>query len=545
MKFINFFSLCLFILSYFVGLSAVPWTGYGQDMLWFLGIILISIVFKNKKLSIPRIIIPILFIAFIPLFQLITQQAFYFSVGFFSFCFLFVFFIVILLAFNSTQLINKQVLILYCAIFFSIVSFLTSIFAIAQWLGVEYSFISPLYHSRPYANIHQPNNMATLLMVGTCGLIVLYESSKLKIALFILLFMCNILAISLSQSRTVWIMLLVLPIFYFLQKHRCQRQSTHAIISAMVVCYFILFYFNVTIAEYLHLTIPQSLTERLNSGYLRIEMWRHMFYAISQQPWFGYGWFQTNIAQLEGVLLFKNEGYLTSAHNILIDLIVWVGIPLGLAIIVYVLYLLKILFTHIQSVFEFFIFAMLLCILIHANLEFPLYYSYFLFPVGFFIGLLLINVKSKIMCVPQSIGYFVFLIGILIYAIVFKSYDQWQSNLGYASGMENTGKFKNHDSLLFSQFSAQEIFLVAKSNHVYSVNELDKFQHYVDSQPTYFNLLKFSQILYHSHEVVKAKDYLEISNALYNKNVTFDDLSKRDNMQSSHIKILYLKSIEK
>ena len=63
--------------------------------------------------------------------------------------------------------------------------------------------------------------------------------------------------------------------------------------------------------------------------------------------------------------------------------------------------------------------------------------------------------------------------------------------------------------------------------------------------PKNFNLDKFSQILYHSHEVVKAKNYLEISNALYNKNVTFDDLSKRDNMQSSHITISYLKSIEK
>ena len=544
LKFFYFFSLCLFLLSYFVGISAVPWTGYTQDMLWFLGIIFVSILFKNKILSIPRIIIPILFITFIPLFQLITQQVYYFSIGFFSFCFLFIFFIAIVLAFSSTQLINKEVLILYCAIFFTIVSFVTSIFAIAQWLGVEYSLISPLHHRRSYANIHQPNNMATLLMVGICSLIILYERLKIRTDIFVLLLSCHVFAISLSQSRTVWVVLLVLSVFYFLQKQRFRQKWMHIILLCMTVGYFLIFYLNVYIVEYLYLVPAQSLAERLNTGYLRIEMWKHLLYAISQQPWLGYGWFQTNIAQLQGVLIFKNEGYLSSAHNIVLDLVLWVGIPIGLLILTYVLYLLKLLFINIKTLSDFYIFSLLICILVHANLEFPLYYSYFLFPTGFFIGLLLINLKTEVCYFTQYIKYFVFLCAISIYAIVFKQYDQWQSYLGYASGMENTGKFKNHKSILFSQFTAKEKFLVSQYEQKYTKNEINEFKHYVDSQPSYFNLFKFSQILYFNHDYSKSRYYFEISNALYNKKVNFEEIYKKRDIYNGRITISYLDSIQ-
>ena len=513
-------------------------------MLWFLGIILLSVLYKNKKLSIPKIIIPILIISIIPFLQLSFQKNYYFSTSFFSFCFLFTFFIAVVLAYNSPKQINPQKLILHCALFFSSVGFLTSCFAMAQWLQVDYSFISPLYHNRPYANLNQPNNMATLLMMGVCSLVLLYEHLKIRTEVFLLLLSCHIFAISLSQSRTVSIVLLVLPIFYFLQKQRCQRKWMYIILLGMTIGYFSLFYFNVNIAEYLYLMQPQSLVERMSTGYLRIEMWKHLLYATSQQPWLGYGWFQTNIAQLQGVFLFKNEGYLSSAHNIVLDLVLWVGVPFGLSIVVYTLYLLRLLFLHIKTLSDFYIFSMLMCILVHANLEFPLYYSYFLFPTGFFIGLLLINIKSKVYFINKNTNYFIFLFGILIYATVFKCYDQWQSHLGYASGMEGTGEFKNHSSILFSQFSAQEKFLVAESKKEYNVRDLEDFQRYVDSQPSYFNLFKFSQILYHNHDFVKARHYFEISNALYNKKIKYEEICQKRDARISNISSPYLGSIK-
>lgn len=537
------FLFCIF-LSYFVSVSADPWTSYRQDMLWFLGIILLSVMFKNKKISIPKIIIPILFISIIPFIQFVFHQVYYFSTSFFSFCFLFTFFIAMVLAFNSLKLINQKKLILHCALFFSCVGFLTSVFAIAQWLRVDYSFISPLYHNRPYANLHQPNNMATLLMMGVCSLALLYEHFKIRTYVFLLLLSCHFFAISLSQSRTTWVVLLVLSVFYFLQKQRCQRKWTHIILLCMSVGYFLIFYLNVYIAEYLYLVPSQSLAERLSTGYLRIEMWKHLLYAISQQPWLGYGWFQTNIAQLQGVLLFKNEGYLSSAHNIVLDLVLWVGIPIGLLILTYVLYLLKLLFLNIKTLSDFYIFSLLMCILVHANLEFPLYYSYFLFPTGFFIGLLLVNFKTKVYYFPQYIKHFVFLCAISIYAIVFKQYDQWQSYLGYASGMENTGKFQNHKSILFSQFTAQEKFLVSQHEQKYTKNEVSEFKHYVDSQPSYFNLFKLSQILYFNHDYSQSRYYFEISNVLYNKKVNFEEIYKQHDISNSRITISYLDSIQ-
>lgn len=310
----------------------------------------------------------------------------------------------------------------------------------------------------------------------------------------------------------------------------------------MGIGYFLAFYLNVFITEYLYLAPLQSLTERLSTGYFRIEIWKHLLYSIKQQPWFGYGWFQTNIAQLQGVLLFKNEGYLSSAHNIAIDIILWTGVPIGLLITVYTFFLLKSLFLNITTLSDFYIFTLITCILVHANFEFPLYYSYFLFPFGFSIGLLLINLKSKNHHLNKNTQSIIFLLSIFTYATIFKHYDQWQSNLGYAAGMENTGIFKKHNSLIFSQFSAQEKFLISKYNHQYKKNEILEFQHYVDSQPSYFNLFKMSKILYHNHDFYKAKYYLEISNSIYKKNNKFEEICIKNDSQDGKITVSYLQS---
>jgi hypothetical protein len=68
----------------------------------------------------------------------------------------------------------------------------------------------------------------------------------------------------------------------------------------------------------------------------------------------------------------------TSGHNILLDIIVWNGLPLGLLIIGYmtcwILWL-----NHKAKVWSQSLLLMVGAILIHALLEFPLRYAYFSF----------------------------------------------------------------------------------------------------------------------------------------------------------------------
>ncbi|WP_141278891.1 O-antigen ligase family protein, partial [Acinetobacter lwoffii] len=391
MKIIIFTIFLCFALSYFIGLSALPWTSSSQDFLWFLGLILCFFLFYKKEVKLPKIIIPLLYICLIPFIQFIFGQVYYFSTAFFSFCFVFGFLASLFYGYNSHQLADRNKIIQYIAYFFTIIGLISSLFAIAQWLQISHPYILNLSHNRPYANLGQPNHLATLLMMSICSVVFLYERHEYKWFLCVLLLVLEIHALSLTQSRTTWIVMIVLLVVYVLKKINFQRTSTGKIIFLSLALYVFLFIFNAEIAEYLKLVAPIPLEDRINSGFARIEMWKHMIYAIQQQPWSGYGWYQTSIAQFEGALLFQNEGNLSSAHNIMIDLILWVGIPFGILLIFYSLYLIKVIICNIKTTDELYVFIMMLCILVHAQLEYPLYYSYFLFPLGFFVGVLLIN----------------------------------------------------------------------------------------------------------------------------------------------------------
>src|SRR5690606_31362366 len=120
---------------------------------------------------------------------------------------------------------------------------------------------------------------------------------KSKNIFLILLFPIIVWALALTQSRTTWVTLFVLFIIYIVKKVRFEKKSTAYIALTAVFTYLFIFIFNAEISEYLNLAKPIPIEERLNGGLGRIEMWKHMYYAAMQQPWLGYGWFQTTIAQ--------------------------------------------------------------------------------------------------------------------------------------------------------------------------------------------------------------------------------------------------------
>nr|WP_306670673.1 Wzy polymerase domain-containing protein [Acinetobacter sp. YH12027] len=223
----------------------------------------------------------------------------------------------------------------------------------------------------------------------------------------------------------------------------------------------------------------------------------------------------------------------------------WVGIPFAVLIIGYSLYLIKLVFLSIQGLPQLYLFMMVACILVHAQLEYPLYYSYFLFPLGFFIGILLIDCNCKYFLLNEKFKHIIFLISICFYALIFKQYDQWLSDLGYVSGMENTGKSKHKKSILFSQFSDRADFIVARIDQNYTRSEFEFFEYYVKTQPTEYNLYKMAQIFYFNEDMNRANYYLEVYNSLYNKKALFKDLSKINTNQGIGISSLFEKNSSK
>ena len=119
----------------------------------------------------------------------------------------------------------------------------------------------------------------------------------------------------------------------------------------------------------------------------RLVIWHQVFNGILEAPWTGYGWNQTPTAHSAGSLTVQGSMTYTNAHNVVLDILAWNGIPLGLALTSLCAYW---LLSRIRSAKEtngVYAMACLIPIVIHSLLEYPFAYSYFLISAGLMVGL--------------------------------------------------------------------------------------------------------------------------------------------------------------
>ena len=108
-----------------------------------------------------------------------------------------------------------------------------------------------------------------------------------------------------------------------------------------------------------------------------------------REPWFGYGWNQVSLAQFGVAADFPAIGeWASHSHNLLLDLIIYNGLPLGLLICA----ALTIWFTRriavCRNAESWCMLMMVFAILTHALLEYPLHYSFYLLPTGLLMGII-------------------------------------------------------------------------------------------------------------------------------------------------------------
>ena len=82
---ISFLFFCLSILN---PVHTRPWPGFFSELFAFIGVILLLPILWQKKVVVPRISLPFLFIAFIPLVQYGFGQIFFYSNAILSFSYL-------------------------------------------------------------------------------------------------------------------------------------------------------------------------------------------------------------------------------------------------------------------------------------------------------------------------------------------------------------------------------------------------------------------------------------------------------------------------
>ncbi|MBK7061895.1 MAG: O-antigen ligase C-terminal domain-containing protein [Rubrivivax sp.] len=261
--------------------------------------------------------------------------------------------------------------------------------ALMQWTGTS-SLPLPVAvlsrGDRPYANFAQANNFCTALFLGLCALCWLRESRRIgalgwTLAVGLLLF-----GMTMSGSRTGWLQMAGRRPVAWTGRRTVQPQLRLKHALAMLATLAVLTLAWPALNEALLLTGDRSLSDQTQAG-LRLPIWKMAVYAISRQPLWGYGWQQIPSAQWAVALdLPPLQRYIDYSHNLVLDLMLWAGLPIGGLIAAMACWALYRQARSIDDARALWLFVGVLGFFVHALLEIPHAYAYLLLPVGAALG---------------------------------------------------------------------------------------------------------------------------------------------------------------
>ena len=282
----------------------------------------------------------------------------------------------------------------------------------------------------PFANLAQPNQLASLLVIGFVGLWFLFEQVRIarRWAVALALLLC--VSLAMTQSRTPVLMFAVAALALWLAQRRWAVRTRAWIVAPLAGVWALAFIAWPRVIEAVHLAPGASVANRMQAG-PRTVIWSQLWDAVWLQPWTGFGWNQVSVAQVAVAADHPLSRFTEHSHNLLLDLLLWNGVPLGLLIIVVSGAWLWRRVRDVrdpQGLFGLLVVGLLLA---HAMVEFPLDYLYFLVPFGVALGLVEASRPSRApgLSMPATAGWAtaVFFFGVTAWAAV----DYWRVEDAY------------------------------------------------------------------------------------------------------------------
>ncbi|MEN8422177.1 pilin glycosylation ligase domain-containing protein [Acinetobacter junii] len=529
-----FFSGILLGFAWLIPPYSYPWSTFSSEFLSFIAGIILLIAMLFQDIKIPKIQLWMLFIVIVPVVQWFMGVIDDFSIAFLALIYLLGFWLMIIAGFNLALLPKQRELLMFgfSNLVFK-VAIISSLMAILQWLNLEfYAYgIMQLNGNRPYANFGQPNNLATFLIIGLLGGLYLYETTNIPVKKLIICSVIILIGIALTQSRTSWLVFIFI-IAYFLYKKPLSLSFNKLFLWAGG--YFILAsYLLPSISKWImrnffgRITHTASILERASSGHERIGMWLQILHAIIERPWFGYGWNQTSVAVVESIHFNTVQIWFNSAHNILLDILVWNGIPIGLFIIMSIAVWLFWLSKNINDIISVIAILMTSAVIIHAMFEFPQRYAYFLLPTGFLLGIVQAQTPNlKFITINKRIFCCVLFGFVILLLLVWRDCKFLQKNSQFIFRYESASiAFLGSNRVLFlTKFQKNLEWIEMSPRTKLSDHELNQIGYMVKNEATQYNLKKYAQILKYNGKIHNANEQLIILKKLYNQEENLDDL---------------------
>lgn len=510
-----------------------PWVTYTGDAMAFLALFALTIPLFKQRLQVPKISLPLLLLMFVPLLQCATGELFFFSKALVSSCYIFAFWLSIVVAYNLSLAEQRPALFAAFCELVLYVAALSGVIAVFQWLTIDQyfpGFMADLRSGRPYANFAQPNNMATFLILGVLSALYLYERKQLALGWLIPSVAVILFAIALSQSRTSWVALLCIVMYMGYQRYRgllhIHWRSIALCAISFVAFLWLIPQISAVFAEALDAPIKAvDLARRATGDMSRMAIWNQMLHAIAAEPWWGYGWHQTSVAYTLISDTVQGPVWIKSAHNFVLDFALWNGLVIAVPFLAYFAYWMLRLHLNIRSLESVVAMLMLGAILTHAMLEFPLFYAYFLLPFGFLIGVLQAQKDGACWSWSPRFTQLSFVVGAVIMLAIHRDYVVVGPKLSQSIKYDDPAKWTNNKPIyLLSEFDRRIAWVRLNPYTHVSPEHIQQIDEMVLNYPIPYDLLKYARLLAYNGYEQEAKHQLLRLKLLRDLNVSYESL---------------------
>jgi Virulence factor membrane-bound polymerase, C-terminal/Protein glycosylation ligase len=262
--------------------------------------------------------------------------------------------------------------------------------ALQQWFGqADWSewVVRGVPGSRVDANIGQANHLASLVLCGILAATYLRVLGMVTSPALVVIVGFLAIGLALSQSRTPWLAAAVIAAWMLVRRSALWtplnlRART---LVPLMAWYALVFWAAIALPGPLLLDEGTGPSTRLEAG-ARPLLWSQMLEAIRLSPWVSYGWLQGQTAQAAAALTKPGLEYSSYAHNLVLDLMVWNGVPLGLLLSGLLAWWYFRRGLKATGAADSFRFGVLTVFAVHSMLEYPFAYAYFLVPVALLAG---------------------------------------------------------------------------------------------------------------------------------------------------------------
>ena len=294
---------------------------------------------------------------------------------------------------------------------------LQAVIAYLQYSGkasglAQYILVSPDNPgdgSNIFGNIGQPNQFTDFISIGVVALCYLFFIGQINLLVFVLYALVFALAITFTARRGVLLYYVIMIFTAGWVWLRNFKKAETGINYRKVLLVMVGFFVGLILVQTLFPKIigllnahPENTLTGLNrfsegqigqSTYRRFYEWYKAIVLFAEHPLFGVGWYQF---PREGIYIMMTERFMsipqnmklyTHCHNSLFNMMAETGIIGTVITVGYGLgYSIWLLLRRINTVQSLFIVLLMIPILTHSFLEYPLWYAYFIVLLAIFLA---------------------------------------------------------------------------------------------------------------------------------------------------------------